>query len=114
LTPDRVFIYPLNAIEWRNFASNDDGAKDSSRVGASSDPLLEGELDSTIISKMDGGSGASFNLSKTQVKVVGKAQKNLLNAFKQIDLMCDGIGLSRIVKDSAKQFFKKVILLVIF
>jgi transcription initiation factor TFIIIB Brf1 subunit/transcription initiation factor TFIIB len=70
---------------------------------------MEGELDSTIIGKLDGGSGASMNLSKTQVKVVGKAQKNLLNAFKQIDIMCDGIGLSRIVKDSAKQFFKKVI-----
>jgi transcription initiation factor TFIIB len=71
--------------------------------------MLEGinMLDSTIISNMDNGSGKSRELSKAQGKVVGKTEKHLLQAFKQIQLMCESIGLSRVVCDCAKQFFKK-------
>jgi transcription initiation factor TFIIB len=103
----------LNVIdprsEWRNFANSDDSKGDPSRVGAASDPLLEGinMLDSTAISGMDGGSGKSRDLTKAQIKVVGRTEKHLLTAFKQIQAMCESIGLSKLVCDCAKQFFKK-------
>ena len=96
--------------EWRNFSSNDEGKQDASRVGAVSDPLMEGSsmLESTAISQMDGGSGRSRDLNRAHIKVVGRTEKHLLTAFKQIQVMCEQIGLSKVVVDSAKQFFKKV------
>ena len=96
--------------EWRTFSNSDDNKADASRVGAASDPILEGtnHLDSTMISNSDGGTGRSKDLNKAQIKVVGKTEKHLLNAFRQIQVMCEQIGLSRLVVDCAKQFFKKV------
>ena len=96
--------------EWRNFSNSDEGRGDQSRVGAASDPLLEGiqGLDSTTISGLDGGSGRSRELNKTQIKVVGRSEKHLLSTFKQIQVMCEQIGLSRVVIDCTKQFYKKV------
>ena len=72
--------------------------------------MLEGTnlLEATVISRMDGGTGRSRDLNRTHFKVIGKTEKHLLTTFKLIQSMCESIGLSRIVMDSAKQSFKKV------
>ncbi|KAJ3078270.1 transcription initiation factor IIB, partial [Quaeritorhiza haematococci] len=97
--------------EWRTFSNSDDTGDDPSRVGAASDPLLGGinHLDSTVIGVRDGGSGAARELNKAHGKAVGaKGEKQLLHAFKEMQAMCERIGLSKVVVDSAKQLYKKV------
>lgn len=97
--------------EWRTFSNNDDGGDDPSRVGAAGDPLLGGanHLDSTVIGMMDGGSGISRDLNRIHGRATNqKNEKNILQAFKDIQAMCERIGLSKIVVDSAKQLYKKV------
>jgi transcription initiation factor TFIIB len=94
--------------EWRTFA-NDESGDDPSRVGEAADPLLHGSQLDTAISVRDGYSGRAKELSRTQAKTAtNKADRNLLVAYKQIDTMCDPIGLPKVVSDIAKQVYKKV------
>ncbi|TPX64473.1 hypothetical protein SpCBS45565_g05850 [Spizellomyces sp. 'palustris'] len=96
--------------EWRTFSNSDDNTDDPSRVGAAGDPLLGGmnHIDSTVISQRDGGSGAARDLSRVHGKATNqKSEKNLMTAFKEIQTMCERIGLSKLVSDSAKQMFKR-------
>lgn len=93
----------------RTFANSDDGGTDPSRVGAASDPLMGGTIDSTTIGSKDNGSGNAQDLNRTHAKVTNqRVEKNLIHAFREITVMCERIGLSRLVIDSAKQLFKKV------
>ncbi|KAI8823588.1 cyclin-like protein [Fimicolochytrium jonesii] len=96
--------------EWRTFSNSDDNTDDPSRVGAAGDPLLGGmnHIDSTIISQRDGGSGRARDLNRVHGKATNqKEEKTLMTAFKEIQTMCDRIGLSKITSDSAKQIYKK-------
>jgi len=93
--------------EWRTFA-NDEG-DDPSRVGAASDPLMEGmeQLD-TSISFKDGGTGLSRELQRTMAKgATAKAERTLLTAFRDISTMCDQISLPKNIADIAKQLYKR-------
>jgi len=93
--------------EWRTFA-NDDG-DDPSRVGAASNPLLDGmdQLD-TMISFKDGGSGMARELQRTASKsTAAKSERNLLSAFRDIGNMCDSINLPKAIADIAKQLYKR-------
>ncbi|KAJ3186564.1 transcription initiation factor IIB [Gaertneriomyces sp. JEL0708] len=95
--------------EWRTFSNSDDNSDDPSRVGSASDPLLSGMnfIDSTIISQRDGGSGKARELNRAHGKATGqKAEKEILAAFKEIQTMCDRIGLPKTVSDHAKHAFK--------
>ncbi|KAL9538364.1 hypothetical protein MBANPS3_010987 [Mucor bainieri] len=93
--------------EWRTFA-NDDG-DDPSRVGAASNPLLDGDQLDTIISRKDGGSGISKTLNKVQGKQLQhKGDRNMAAIYKDITAMCDSISLSRLVSDTAKQLYKRI------
>ncbi|KAJ3298717.1 transcription initiation factor IIB [Borealophlyctis nickersoniae] len=95
--------------EWRTFANSEENGDDPSRVGAAGDPLLGGadHLDSTVISHRDGSTGQSRELNRAQGKVGNvKAEKNLITAFKSLQLMGERVHLSRVVIDSAKQLFK--------
>ncbi|KAJ3412504.1 transcription initiation factor IIB [Chytridiales sp. JEL 0842] len=97
--------------EWRTFSNSDDAGDDPSRVGAAGDALLGGNnhLESTTISKRDGGSGMAKELSRIHGKIsTVKGEKSLLANFKDIQAMSERIGLARVVVDSAKQLFKKV------
>ena len=51
--------------EWRTFSS-ESGDHDPSRVGAPTNPLLEGTGLDTMISKVEGGSGTGNDLSRWQ------------------------------------------------
>lgn len=78
--------------------------------GGPSDPLLGGNrLESTYISARDSGTGRAASLNKAHGKIKEvKEEKLLLDAFRQIGTMCDRIGLTKVVSDAAKQFYKKV------
>ncbi|KAJ3020566.1 transcription initiation factor IIB [Thoreauomyces humboldtii] len=96
--------------EWRTFSNSDDNTDDPSRVGAAGDPLLGGmnHIDSTIISQRDGGSGAARDLNRVHGKATNtKNDKSIMTAFKEIQTMCERIGLSKIASDAAKQIYKK-------
>lgn len=93
--------------EWRTFA-NDEG-DDPSRVGAASDPLLEGieQLD-TVISSRDGGSGMARELQRASSRSsAGRSERNLLTAFRDISNMCDQFSLPKTISDIAKQLYKR-------
>ncbi|RKO83111.1 cyclin-like protein, partial [Blyttiomyces helicus] len=97
--------------EWRTFSNSEDNGDDPSRVGAAADPLLgsANQLDSTMISQRDGNTGLSRDLSRVHGKATNeKAEKTLRNAFKEIQAMCERIGLAKITVDSAKQMYKRV------
>ncbi|KAI9593243.1 transcription initiation factor IIB [Syncephalis fuscata] len=92
--------------EWRTFSNEDE---DPSRVGGSANPLLNGTQLDTIISKLDGGSGASRNLSKTHGRASAvKGERHLVQTYKEISAMCDAIGLPRLIGDAAKHLYKQV------
>lgn len=100
--------------EWRTF-SNDGGSHDDpSRVGGPTDMLIaeiEGEVtvESTMISSKDGGTGLSRDLNRIQQRASSRAgERSLLNAFKSITVMCERIGLSKLISDRAKALFKRV------
>ncbi|KAG6378979.1 cyclin-like protein [Boletus reticuloceps] len=93
--------------EWRTFA-NDEG-DDPSRVGAASDPLLEGieQLD-TVISFRDGGSGMARELQRAASRSQGsRSERNLLTAFRDIGNWCDQFSLPKTISDIAKQLYKR-------
>jgi len=93
--------------EWRTFA-NDEG-DDPSRVGAASDPLLEGmeQLD-TVISFRDGGSGIARELQRAASRSQNsRSERNLLTAFRDISSWCDQFSLPKTISDIAKQLYKR-------
>ncbi|KAI0029930.1 transcription initiation factor IIB [Vararia minispora EC-137] len=93
--------------EWRTFA-NDEG-DDPSRVGAASDPLMEGmeQLD-TVISFKDGGSGIARELQRAASRGQnGRSERTVVNAFKDINNMCDQFSLPKTISDIAKQLYKR-------
>lgn len=93
--------------EWRTFA-NDEG-DDPSRVGAASDPLLEGieQLD-TLISFRDGGTGIARELQRAASRSQSsRSERNLLTAFRDIGSWCDQFSLPKTISDIAKQLYKR-------
>lgn len=93
--------------EWRTFA-NDEG-DDPSRVGAASDPLMEGieQLD-TVISFRDGGSGMARELQRAASRSQSsRSERNLLTAFRDISSWCDQFSLPKTISDIAKQLYKR-------
>ncbi|KAI0050030.1 transcription initiation factor IIB [Auriscalpium vulgare] len=93
--------------EWRTFA-NDEG-DDPSRVGAASDPLMEGmeQLD-TVIGFKDGGSGIARELQRAASRSQNtRSERNLLSAFRDISTWCDQFSLPKTISDIAKQLYKR-------
>ncbi|KAM6496114.1 Cyclin-like protein [Amanita muscaria] len=93
--------------EWRTFA-NDEG-DDPSRVGAATDPLMEGmeQLD-TVISFRDGGTGIARELQRAASRSQSsRSERNLLTAFRDISSWCDQFSLPKTISDIAKQLYKR-------
>jgi len=93
--------------EWRTFA-NDEG-DDPSRVGAASDPLMNGidQLD-TVINFKDGGSGIAKELQRAASRgSAARSERNLLQAFRDISSWCDQFSLPKTISDIAKQLYKR-------
>ena len=106
--------------EWRTF-SNDGGgpSDDPSRVGGPSNPLLDGDGSGsleTLISSKDGFSGLSKDLSRLQGRASHmrmtseqRSASSLNNHFKTIGVLCERIGLPKVIADRARQLFKLVV-----
>ena len=89
--------------------ANDEG-DDPSRVGAASDPLMEGmeQLD-TIIGFKDGGTGIARELQRAATRSQNsRSERNLLSAFRDISSWCDQFSLPKTISDIAKQLYKRL------
>jgi len=93
--------------EWRTFADSE--GDDPSRVGGPGDPLLNGANQlSSVISFRDNHSGVARSLQRASQSVSkNTGEQTLIDAFHEIQHMCDQIHLPRTVADSAKQLFKR-------
>lgn len=95
--------------EWRTFSNDDQNGDDPSRVGDASNPLLETEDLSTMISYVPENVRAGRDLNRAQAKsLVDKRDNALLAAYSKISQMCDGYQLPKIVQDGAKEVYKLV------
>ncbi|TPX78330.1 hypothetical protein CcCBS67573_g00390 [Chytriomyces confervae] len=111
--------------EWRTFSNSDsDGGADPTRVGvewergdgieskavdATQDTLLgDGNtLESTTISRRDGGTGRGKDISRTHSKLSESKNANTLATHaRTISSMAERIGLTKQVTDSAIQLFR--------
>ena len=104
-----ILLLPWASLEFgaQTFA-NDEG-DDPSRVGAASDPLMEGmeQLD-TVISFRDGGSGIAKELQRAASRSQSsRSERNLLTAFRDISSWCDQFSLPKTISDIAKQLYKR-------
>lgn len=97
----------ISSVYTQTFA-NDEG-DDPSRVGAASDPLMEGmeQLD-TVISFRDGGTGIARELQRAASRSQNsRSERNLLTAFREISSWCDRFSLPKTISDIAKQLYKR-------
>lgn len=80
--------------EWRTF-TNEKAATDPSRVGASENPLLDGNDLSTIIAPtgMDHEDGPKYHNRKN----ISSSERTLINAFREISNMADRINLTKTI-----------------
>ncbi|TPX78329.1 hypothetical protein CcCBS67573_g00391 [Chytriomyces confervae] len=108
--------------EWRTFSNSDsDGGADPTRVGvewdgieskamdSTQDTLLgDGNtLESTTISRRDGGTGRGKDISRTHSKLSESKNANTLATHaRTISSMAERIGLTKQVTDSAIQLFR--------
>lgn len=91
--------------EWRTFANDDHGGDDPSRVGGPQDEFIEGQQLSTTVAFSE--SKAHKALSRTQNNAnQDKAQKSLMQAYKEIVSLCDAINMGSNVSNAAKHIFK--------
>lgn len=94
--------------EWRTFASEEGKGDDPNRVGEADNDLLYGAQGTTI-----GGSGPNISKEARKLKKAQALQnedKNnrvLQSGYSQIESWCDANNLTKQVKDSAKQYYKR-------
>ncbi|KAI0278637.1 cyclin-like protein [Russula aff. rugulosa BPL654] len=101
-------FYLVGAQFFPKTFANDEG-DDPSRVGAATDPLMEGmeELD-TIIGFKDRGTGIARELQRVATRSRDSRSRNLLSAFRNISSWCDQFSLPKTISDMAKQLYKRV------
>lgn len=93
--------------EWRTFSNDDQNGDDPSRVGEASNPLLDGNQLSTMISFQGDAARTGRDLNKAQSKsIVDKKDNALQSAYAKISMICEAGQLTRIVQDGAKQAYK--------
>ncbi|KAJ2713301.1 transcription initiation factor IIB [Coemansia spiralis] len=92
--------------EWRTFADTE--GDDPSRVGDSANPHLDGDQLDTVISQ-GGANGISRNLNRAQDRSAGKqGDHTLLQAYKEISVLCDAFDIPKTIVAITKQLYKKV------
>lgn len=93
--------------EWRSFANDDHNGDDPSRVGDSSNPLLNEGLGTTV----GAGEGKhARSLARLQSNSTGhdKTNKTLTAAYREIGSYSDAIQIPKSVGEAAKHIFKLV------
>ena len=96
--------------EWRTFANDDQSHDDPNRVGDGVNHLLNGSQLETSIGSAENAKGrAARDLSRIQNKATElKSNKVLLQAYKEIQVLCDGLDAGKQVAEVAKHIFKLV------
>ncbi|KAH3798393.1 hypothetical protein DPMN_151992 [Dreissena polymorpha] len=96
--------------EWRTF-SNETNNKDSSRVGAAENPLLQGG-DLSTMNAIDPTSAQQLDEFGTPMyrdrRTVNSADRALINAFREIRQMADRLNLPEMVSERKNTLFKQV------
>ncbi|KAL0632085.1 transcription initiation factor IIB [Maublancomyces gigas] len=92
--------------EWRTFDGDDDSGVDPNRCGDAASSLLEGnQLDTAIA--FSPGSAAGRGLARAHKKTIENAtNKALLEAYSNISVYCESMGLTQTVSSVAKGYFK--------
>lgn len=80
---------------------------DPNRVGGPSNHLLSNDL-STDIGQGRGTATLAQSLKRTAFQSGGDPDKTLSQAFRRIRLLCDSMGLLKVVYDTACEIYKKV------
>ncbi|KAK3812961.1 MAG: transcription factor [Benniella sp.] len=94
--------------EWRTFSDN--VGDDPSRVGAAIDPLLGSFQLDTLISPTGDCDNTAMGLVKMHgIVTSSKDARKLVDAYRDISAMCDAIGLSKVITDTSKQLFKRIL-----
>jgi len=95
--------------EWRTFAS-DSGSVDPSRVGAAANPLLGDSGLSTMVARDPKGNNTfGDNLRKWNNRgAQSSSDRNLINAFRDIDRMAEHMSLPPKIANSSKEYYAKV------
>ncbi|KAM7273252.1 hypothetical protein ACFE04_027916 [Oxalis oulophora] len=85
--------------EWRSFA-NESNDNDPNRVGGPTNPLLKDGGLTTVISKSNGGGGGvDMSFAKWQNRgASSNPDRALIEAFRNIAVMCDRLGLVTTIK----------------
>ena len=94
--------------EWRTF-SNDEGKTNESRIGEASNALLNrSQLETTIAIKAYGNKYVrDIQRAHGSISDV-KKDNNLISSYRRIDSDCEGFGIPRTVRETAKDYFKQV------
>jgi transcription initiation factor TFIIB len=101
-------FWPVEAQFFPKTFANDEG-DDPSRVGAATDPLMEGmEQLYTIIGFKDRGTGIARELQRAATRSQNSRERKLLSAFRDISNWCDQFSLPKTISDIAKQLYKRV------
>lgn len=88
--------------EWRTFS--DDTGDDPSRVGAAENPLLSGDLTTSIQF-----TGENYDMQRWQNRIgPSGSDRALVQAFSEIRLMSDRLNASQAIIDRANTLFKKM------
>ena len=88
--------------EWRTFA--DDTGDDPSRVGAAENPLLSGDLTTSILS-----TGNNYEMQRLSNRILSSGNdRALVQAFSEIRLMANRLHASQAIVDRANTLFKNM------
>ncbi|KAL9668022.1 hypothetical protein QQ045_002394 [Rhodiola kirilowii] len=98
--------------EWRTF-TDDSTDNDPVRIGAPSNPFLQGKLlETTVVDvrKERRGSQVTNYITRAAAAAAGnnKSYSSLVQAFSRIDDFCERLGVNKIVKDLACDLYVKV------
>uniref|UniRef100_A0A7N1A6I0 TFIIB-type domain-containing protein n=1 Tax=Kalanchoe fedtschenkoi TaxID=63787 RepID=A0A7N1A6I0_KALFE len=101
--------------EWRTFASDDAADRDPARVGAPSNPLIEGHMLETVtVVANNNNAGKMKERWVGQLPSVARAaassnpNASLVRGFGKIDDICERLAVNKIVKDLACEIYAKL------
>lgn len=94
--------------EWRTFSNKDEGDKDRSRVGGVENPLLDGGLSTAISGDLGVMYDEDGKLKYRNKMQLSAADRNKINAFREIENMAHKINLTQDIISSAMEIYKRV------
>ncbi|XP_071722843.1 transcription initiation factor IIB-2-like [Rutidosis leptorrhynchoides] len=98
--------YIEDSAEWRTFADDGNNDRDPNRVGAATNPFLDGNLTTVIVNpKSISPSNSMLRFKNAQIS---NPDKPLLSNFETLATIADRLGLVATIKNRACQIYKEV------